>query len=294
MGKTAASLHLARAFDGVVINLDSRQVYADFPVITAQPTPEEQAACPHFLYGFLPAGEKISAGRFAELAGGLALEQWRQGRLPLVVGGTGLYLRALVQGLAEIPPVPEDIQRQILADLARHGPEVLHARLATVDPASAARLAPRDRQRIARALEVHVTTGRSLTWWHEEQARTAPTRPFRALVLHLDQPNERLYPRLRLRIELMVDAGARDEIARAWNRLPDETAPGYSGIGCAEVLAWHLGRMQKDEALALWERNTRAYVKRQRTWFRKEAGRVDLAPEELERMEALVREFLKG
>lgn len=293
VGKTAASLHLARTFNGVVINLDSRQVYAEFPIITAQPSPQEQAVCPHYLYGMLPAEEKLSAGRFAELAGSVAISHWRQGRLPLVVGGTGLYLRALVQGLADIPSVPASIQREVLAELDRLGPEALHARLAGVDPATAARLAPRDRQRIARALEVHAATGRPLTWWHAQQAQAAASRPFRALILHLDQPNDLLHPRLGQRIALMVEAGAREEIARAWARLPDETAPGYTGIGCAELLAWHLGRLSLAEAVHLWERNTRAYVKRQRTWFRKEADRVDLAPDELDRMTHLTGLFVE-
>ncbi|GAB7080478.1 tRNA (adenosine(37)-N6)-dimethylallyltransferase MiaA [Megalodesulfovibrio paquesii] len=293
VGKTAASLHLARTFNGVVINLDSRQVYAEFPVITAQPSPEEQAVCPHFLYGFLPAEERISAGRFAEMAGEIAREQWAEGRLPLVVGGTGLYLRALLQGLANIPPIPLDIQQQIQDALQDQGPEVLHARLALVDPVTAARLAPRDRQRIARALEVYAATGKTLTWWHEQQAREAATSPFRSLVLHLDQPNDLLHPRLRQRIELMLEAGAEDEIARAWARLAEETAPGFTGIGCAELLALHLGRLSRWAALDLWERNTRAYVKRQRTWFRKDAGRVDLAPDELERMTDLTDSFLQ-
>lgn len=292
VGKTAAALHLARAFDGVVINLDSRQVYADFPLVTAQPLPEERAVCQHFLYGFLGTRETISAGKFAEMAARIAKSRWATGKLPLIVGGTGLYLRALLHGLAAIPPIPDGIRQHFKQALASRGPEPLHAQLQTVDPATAARLAPRDSQRIARALEVHATTGKALSWWHANVPPTPP-HPVRPLLFLLDQPNEVLHPRLRLRIDRMLEMGALKEIDRAWARCPDERAPGFSGIGCPELLANHLGRLQLEDAITLWDQHTRTYVKRQRTWFKKEQEAIPVGPEDLAKMEAETRDFLQ-
>ena len=166
-GKTAAALTLAEALDGEVINADSRQVYSDFPLITAQPSPEEQACCPHHLYGFLPTEQKISAGRWADQAVAEAKAVLARGHVPLLVGGTGLYFQGLLHGIAEIPAIDPAITAALTARLAEEGPAALHAELAAKDPAYAARIHPNDRQRIVRALEVLAGTGHTFSWWHE-------------------------------------------------------------------------------------------------------------------------------
>ncbi len=266
-GKSAAALHLAKVFNGAIINCDSRQVYAHVPIVTAQPTAEERARCPHLLYGYLPLEVPVQAGSFAqELAE--AVDQVRaMGRLPIVVGGTGLYLRAFIKGIAPVPPIPSAVRADVLARCAAYGPVVLHQRLAEVDPVSAARIHPHDAQRICRALEVVEATGEPLSRWHE---RTRPAGQVQPLLLGLATTLNRLTPHLERRIEAMLQAGAFEEVARAWTLCPRRDAPGFSGIGCAELLAVLHGEMDLKTAQALWLANTRAYAKRQLTWFRKE------------------------
>lgn len=264
-GKTRAALSLGR--DVEVVNFDSRQVYEDFPIITAQPTPEERALAPHHLYGFLPTAESMNAARMAELVAGVAADVAARGNLPVLVGGTGLYLRVLLRGIAPIPEIPEDVRARVLERLEREGPQRLHAELAEIDPDYAAVIHPNDRQRNARAREVWLTTGRTMSWWH---ARACPVRALRALCLGVTADLDELTPRLAARIGEMIREGALDEARRAYRRCPDPAAPGWSGIGCAELLAWLEGDCSLDEAEDRWVRNTRAYAKRQMTWLRRE------------------------
>ncbi len=291
-GKTRAALELARELRGGVINGDSRQVYEDFPIVTAQPTAEERSVCPHLLYGFLSTSEKMPAGRFRQLAGEAIGQLAGQGLAPLVVGGAGLYLRSLVEGLAPIPAVPAEVQARIIRQVEEEGPEAMHRKLSAVDPEYAGRIQRTDRQRIARALEVFEATGRTLSWWHQRPPGKSPRPAFKA---YLDLPIGELEPLLSRRIEMMLEQGALEEIARAWERCPDPEAPGWSGIGCAELLEYHRGRMSLAEAKLLWLRKTRAYAKRQATWFRKESNleRFRAGDEgEIQRLALRAREFL--
>ena len=167
-GKSALALALAKATGGVIINADSMQVYRDLRIITARPTPDEEARVPHRLYGHVDAAVNFSAGRWVADAAAALAEARAESRLPIFVGGTGLYFKALTRGLSAVPPVPADIRDSVRARLEREGVEALHAELAQRDPVSAERLKPRDRTRIARALEVVEATGRSLPDWHRE------------------------------------------------------------------------------------------------------------------------------
>jgi tRNA dimethylallyltransferase len=288
-GKSDAALHLAETFDGVVVNADSRQVYRDFPLITAQPGQAASARRPHALYGFLDAHERMSAGRWAALAGETVRAALAAGRPPILTGGTGLYLRALLDGLADIPPVPEAIHEAILRACKEDGPAILHEQLRRVDPVSAARLHPHDRQRIVRALEVHEATGRPLSWWQAE--RTPPGPPWRVLRLGLDLPLPELAPLLARRIDRMLEAGAVAEAEAALSRCPDGAAPGWSGIGCAELFAYLRGELDMDALRRLWLANTRAYAKRQMTWFRADARLTRFKPGEHAALEKAVAEF---
>ncbi len=289
-GKTAASLGLANAFAGQVVNCDSRQVYADFPIITAQPSPEEQASCPHHLFGFLDCQEKITAGRFADMAGNAADDVLAAGGTPILVGGAGLYVRALLAGLAPIPPVPEDVSTKLDIDLAGKGLPELRKELEQADPEWAARVHPNDTQRTLRGLEVFRGTGRPLSWWHRQPG--LPPR-FAGLKLGVHVTMDELEPRLAARIDQMLAQGALEEARRAWARCPDPQAPGWSGIGCAELLAHLRGQLSLDEAKDRWLRNTRAYAKRQFTWFRKEKDVQWVAPQQVEAMIAAARSFLE-
>ena len=277
-GKTAAALALARELDGEVINADSRQVYADFPLITAQPSPEERACCPHHLYGFLPARQKISAGQWAEQAAAKARELLARGKTPLLVGGTGLYFQALLRGIADIPPLDPAIGARLEARLDAEGAPALHAELRKADPVYAARIHPNDRQRIARALEVREGTGRPFSWWHEN-AMAAPLCRGPLLVLNADLAW--LEPRLARRLDLMLAAGALEEAEKARALCDDPAAPGWSGIGAVEALAHLQGRISLEECRRLWLRNTRAYAKRQLTWFRARPEAIFLPPDDV-------------
>ena len=283
-GKTEAALALAEALDGEVVNADSRQVYADFPLITAQPSPEERACCPHHLYGFLETSRKISAGRWTELAVAAARDIHARGKLPLLVGGTGLYFQSLLHGIAEIPPVAADIIARLTARLEEEGSPALHAELTRRDPEYAARIHPNDRQRIVSALEVLEGTGKTFSWWHAH-AMPAPlcAGPLACFMPELDA----LAPRLARRIDLMLHAGALEEARAALRRCDDPAAPGWSGIGCAELLAHLRGELSLEACKALWFKNTRAYAKRQLTWFRARPDAVACAPGDISALLAL-------
>lgn len=264
-GKTALALQLAHSLHAEIINADSRQVYRDFPIITAQPLPEERAACPHHLYGFLDSREKISAGQWLVRAVEKIQELRGRGVRALLVGGTGLYFRALLEGMAEIPPVDPALTQALTRECARLGPAALYRRLQTCDPAYAAKIHPNDRQRIVRALEVCQSTGKAFSWWHQHSHTPAPcTGPLLGLHMTLED----LTPRLCRRIDAMLEAGALEEARTALRHCPDPHAPAWSGIGCAELFRYLRGELSLEAAKQLWAHNTRAYAKRQLTWFR--------------------------
>jgi len=269
-GKSSFALQVAENIEAEIVNCDSRQVYADFPCITAQPSEEDQARCPHHLYGFLPTDQAMDAGRFVTLAQKVIHDVQARGKLPILVGGTGLYLRALIYGLAPIPDIPRAIHTRIQTQCREQGPEELHRRLQAADPETADRLHPRDKQRITRALEVQAATQRPLSWWIRMYPCDKPR--YDALTIGLWADLESLAPGLKERIERMWAKGAFQEAARAWQKCPQENAPGWSGIGCWELLQVLLGRWSGPEAKQEWLKNTRAYAKRQLTWFKKESG----------------------
>jgi tRNA dimethylallyltransferase len=288
-GKTAAALALAQALRGGVVNFDSRQVYAGLGVVTAQPTAEERAVCPHALYGYLPINTPVRAGAFA----GEIMDQARayrdQGLAPILVGGTGLYLKSLVDGLAPIPDIAPQIREDVVRECRDQGSQVLHGRLQLIDPDYAAKIHPNDPQRICRALEVFTATGQTLTWWH---GRTCRPAGLRVLKIGLSVDLASLTPRLARRIDLMLEAGAQDEVRLAYAGCPDRFAPGFSGIGCPELLAVMLDGVSLDQARRDWLRSTRAYAKRQLTWFNKDNEIFWHHPEDVDGIVTRARRFL--
>ena len=291
-GKTAAAIAISRRMPASVINFDSRQVYRDFPIITAQPDEAERCACPHHLYGFLGITEKMTAARFVELAVDKIREVRGEGRLPILVGGTGLYLRSLLSGIAPIPEIPEDIRARVLERVDKEGPQALHAELTAVDPDYAAKIHPNDTQRNARAAEVFLATGRTMTWWHTESEHVPA--PFDALKVGMRIALNDLEPHLARRIDAMLEQGAMDEAAAAFERCSDPDAPGWSGIGCAELLGFLRNEATLVAARERWVRNTRAYAKRQITWFNKEEGIHWFTPGDNEAVADLVQTWLVG
>jgi tRNA dimethylallyltransferase len=266
-GKSALALELAQKTGGVVINADSMQVYRDLRVITARPTPEEEAKVPYRLYGHVDAAVNFSAGHWVTDAAAVLAEVRAQNRLPIFVGGSGLYFKALTRGLSAVPPIPPEIRESVRARLERDGVEALHAELAQRDPATAERLKPRDRTRIARALEVVEATGRSLTGWHREGLPPLlPEGQFSALFLAPDR--DQLYARIGARYDAMLKAGALEEVAALAARHLDPLLPAMKAHG-VPVLIRHLkGEIRREEAAAIGRADTRHYAKRQFTWFR--------------------------
>jgi tRNA dimethylallyltransferase len=266
-GKSALALELAQKTGGVVINTDSMQVYRDLRIITARPTADAEAQVPHRLYGHVDAAVNFSAGHWVADAAGALAEARGQNRLPIFVGGSGLYFKALTRGLSAVPPTPPAVREAVRARLERDGVEALHAELAQSDPAAAERLKPRDRTRIARALEVVEATGRSLTDWHREGLPPLlPPGEFRALFLEPDR--DELYARIDARFGAMLESRALEEVAALATRKLDPLLPAMKAHGVPALLAHLRGEITLGEAATIGRADTRHYAKRQFTWFR--------------------------
>jgi tRNA dimethylallyltransferase len=278
-GKSALALTLAERFGGTVINTDSMQVYRDLRIITARPTPEEEARVPHRLYGHVDAGVNFSAGAWVADAAKVLEEARAENRLPIFIGGSGLYFKALTRGLSAVPPIPTEIREAVRARLDRCGVEALHAELARRDPASADRLKPRDRARIARALEVVEATGRSLADWHRDGLPPLlPQGAFSALFLAPDR--DALYARIDARFEAMLAAGALAEVAKLAARGLDPLLPAMKAHGVPALIRHLTGEITLEEAALIGRADTRHYAKRQFTWFRHQLPEFEwLTPE---------------
>jgi tRNA dimethylallyltransferase len=267
-GKSRLALELARERGGIIVNADSMQVYRELRILTARPTSEDEAAAPHRLYGHVAASERYSVGRWLEDIGSVLAEPAQAGALSIVVGGTGLYFKALTEGLAAIPPIPPEIRERLVGDAEGEGAEALHARLAARDPEDAAQIRPSDRSRILRALEVFAATGRPLAAWKRMEAAPPLVDPSRATRILLEPERASLHAAIGARVERMVAEGAIAE-ARALGELglaPD--LPAMKAIGVRQFLDHLAGLLSLDEAIARIATETRRYAKRQMTWFR--------------------------
>jgi tRNA dimethylallyltransferase len=266
-GKSALALDLAEALDGVVINADSMQVYAELSILTARPGPADLARVPHRLYGVLPAATRCSAAAWCDMALAEIGLARKAGKRPIVVGGTGLYLRALTEGLSPVPPVPEEIRRATVELHETLGGDAFHAELMRWDPKMAQRLAPGDSQRMIRAWEVMVATNRSLADWQLEAGSGPPPGMVFDLVV-LAPPREALYAACDGRFRAMAAAGALEE-ARALLALGlDPELPAMKAVGVPELAAHLHGEIEFETAIARAQRATRNLAKRQTTWFR--------------------------
>ena len=263
-GKSAVALKLAERFGGTIVNADAMQVYADLRVLTARPSVAEAQRAPHLLFGEVDAAENFSVGRWLARAGEILADS----RGPLIfVGGTGLYFRALTEGLSDIPRVPEAVRAAVRAEAEGQTTPDLHATLASRDSATAERLRPSDRQRVLRALEVVAATGRPLAEFHG--AREAPALPADAWAgLFLAPEREALNARIETRFDEMLREGALDEVAALAARKLDPALPAMRAHGVPHLIAHLEGRLSLDEARALAVGDTRRYAKRQFTWAR--------------------------
>ncbi len=266
-GKSALALALAEALGGTIINADAMQVYRDLRIVTARPTPEEEARIPHLLYGHVDAAENYSVGRWCVDASGALAAVERGGRLPILAGGTGLYFKALTRGLAAIPPIPAQIRSAVRERLKREGIAALYAELIERDGETARRLMPRDRARISRALEVVLATGRSLTDWHGQGMKLA-LDPQIAVKVFLDVDRPELYRRIDSRFDAMVASGALDEVRALAGRHLDPALPAMKAHGVPWLIRHIRGEIDLAAAVDAAKRDTRRYTKRQATWFR--------------------------
>lgn len=268
-GKTATAVSLAHHFGGELVGADSIQIYRGFDIGSAKPTPEELEGVPHHMLDAVDPDQDIDAVAYAKLAD-LAVRAVRhRGLLPIVVGGTGLWIRALLRGLVDVPPVDRAIRQRLEATAAREGAPRLHAKLAEVDPISADAIHPNDTIRIVRALEVYEQTGRPLGALRAEHALGQPR--YQAVFIVLDMDREPHAAALDDRTERMLASGWIEEVRELRARWGDEIRP-FRSVGYREVLAHVRDEMTLDEAHRRIRKSTRIYARRQRTWFKGEPG----------------------
>ncbi|MDH7971017.1 tRNA (adenosine(37)-N6)-dimethylallyltransferase MiaA [Sphingomonas sp. AR_OL41] len=263
-GKSAVAIELAERQGGVVINADSAQVYADLRILSARPSPDDEARVPHRLFGYIDGAESCSAARWAADARAEIAAAHAAGRLPVLVGGTGLYLRTLIDGIAPVPEIDPAIRDAVRAMPVAEAHRALHE----VDPTAAARLAPADTTRVARALEVVRSTGRTLAAWQEDRGGGIGG-DVRLVATVLLPERDWLLARCDARLQAMFAGGAIEEVAQLLERddIP-HTAPIRRAIGVPEIAALLAGRIDRGAALAAAQIATRQYAKRQYTWFR--------------------------
>ena len=270
-GKSALALDIAEAFGGVIVNADAMQVYRELEILTARPDAAALGRAPHRLYGVLPGAEVCSAGRWRDMALAEIAAARAACRLPLVVGGTGLYLRALTRGLAPLPPVPAALRRAVRQRHRELGGAAFHAALAARDPATAARLEPGDSQRLIRAWEVLEATGRPLAEW--QAADSGADTPYRFLCIALMPPRDALYAACDRRFLGMVEAGALDEVRALLALGLDPQLPVMKALGVPELAAHLDAALPLERAVARTQQATRRYAKRQMTWLRTQLPR---------------------
>lgn len=286
-GKSALALDVAQKIGAVIINADAMQVYRDLNVLTARPSAEDEALAPHRLYGFLPSHEASSAGkwlRWAKMEIDWALSA---GKPALVVGGTGLYLKTLLEGIADIPDVSDAVRTQAESDWEAMGAQAFHDRLCWADPVLGPTLKPGDKQRNIRAYAVWLETAKPLSWW-QEQGKDAPYPDKEIKVFQMDVERRALYARADARFEAMMEHGAVEEVEALLALKLPASLPVMRAVGVPEISAWINGEISKEEAVAKAQQATRNYIKRQQTWLRHQLPQaVSVAkPEEM-----LVRSF---
>jgi tRNA dimethylallyltransferase len=292
VGKTALALRLAEAFDGEIVSADSRLFYRGMDIGTAKPTPEERTRVPHHLVDIADPDETVGLAEFQQQATAAIADIHAQGKLPLLVGGTGQYVRAVVQGW-RVPRVPPDtsLRAELETQAEREGAESLHARLAQLDPVAAERIAPRNVRRVIRALEVCLATGRPIS---EQQGHKPP--PYRVLQIGLTLARDALYARADARIEAMIAAGLPDEVRRLAEAGYGWELPAMSGLGYVQFKPYFEGQATLEEVAAEIKRATRRFIRHQYNWFRPSDPAIrwfDAAQTDLAEIEAVITAWLE-
>lgn len=291
IGKTATAISLAEAFDGEIVGADSMQIYREMEIGTAKPTPEEQARVPHHMVDIIPPDAAFDAARYEKMARKIVSGLHGRGKLPIVAGGTGFYIKALTRGLFDTIPHDPAVRQRLQEEAETLGGDALHRRLAGCDPETARRLHPNDSYRVVRALEVFEVTGRPLSAHH--QNHQFGDRPFRQLSIGLTIPRETLYNRIDTRVELMLQAGLLNEVRELLEKGYAPELKSMQSIGYRHMADFLRGRIDWEEAVRTMKRDTRRYAKRQMVWFKKDPEVHWLAPDQLAEMKELVAAFLK-
>lgn len=269
-GKSRLGIDLARQFNGAVINTDSMQIYRDLRIITARPTEEEEAEAPHHLFGYQDAAMPGSVARWLVDAKSALQACEANGVLPIFVGGTGLYFKALVEGLSDIPAVPAAVRAEVRAWAEHRSPDDIHARLTELDPETAATLRPSDPQRNLRALEIILATGRSLISFQKDRRGALLDRED-CLSVFLAPDRDVLRQRINHRFDLMIKNGALEEVRALNARELDPALPAMRAHGVPALIRYLAGELSLNEAVEIGQADTRSYAKRQHTWFRHQA-----------------------
>jgi tRNA dimethylallyltransferase len=291
-GKTAAAIDIAEQVDGEIINADSVQVYRFMDIGAAKPTAAEQARVRHHLIDILDPEEIFDAAAFARLGRAAAADIAARGKVPIVAGGTGLYIKALMGGLARRAASDPAVRRKLQHDLAQSGPAALHARLTRIDPITAGRVHPHDAVRVVRAMEVFEVTGHPLSAHHRDHR--FGDAPFEAFIIGLDLPRETLYRRIDQRVEAMVAGGLEEEVRRLLARGYGEDLKPMQSLGYRHMAAFIAGRIDRQEAVRTLQRDTRRFAKRQLTWFRANPQIRWIAPADVGALLPEIRGFLQG
>lgn len=265
-GKSRLALDMAKDKDGIVINADSQQLYADMDVLSARPPAEDEAMAPHRLYGVADAAEAWSVGKWSRAALDEITRAHAMGKAAILVGGTGLYFNALTKGLADIPPVPAEVRDVVEQEYVTVGEESFRQTLRTIDAVSEAKIFPSDRQRLIRALSVHRATGQSLSdYINKTQPLLAPDS-WTGIVVAPER--DALYANCDRRVDIMMQTGAVEEVKALMARGLDIALPAMKAVGLREIAAWLNGSLTREQAVADMKQATRNYAKRQLTWFR--------------------------
>ena len=289
-GKTSISVALAQAFDGEIVNADSMQVYRGMDIGTAKPTPEEQNGIPHHLLDVVDPDEEFNAAIYRSRALPVISDVVSRGKTCFVTGGTGLYIKSLAKGLFHCPPTNMELRTALRRECESKGAQALHERLKHLDPESAGKIHPNDKARIIRNLEIADLTGRRPSDLIKEHGFS--DTPLNTLTICLDVERQELYKRIDKRSVAMVDEGLAKETEHLLNKGYASDLKPMQSIGYRHMVNYLQGKWSLEEALHIIQRDTRRYAKRQLTWFKGDSDNVWIAPEEMERIQAKIREFL--
>ncbi len=291
VGKSRVAIEIATSLGGEIVNADSMQVYRHMDIGTAKPEKEDLKRVPHHMIDIVDPDEDFNAGTYTEMARWVIDRIHERGRVPVVVGGTGLYIRTLTRGIFHGPGKNEAIRRHLEEMMERDGLPTLYDLLREVDPEGASRIHPRDRLRIVRALEVYHLTGVPISRW--QRTHGFREEPYETLKIGLYMERELLYKRIEERVDEMMEKGLLEEVRTLLKMGYGPELKPMQGLGYREMCSFLRGEMELDEAVRLIKRNTRRYAKRQFTWFRKEEGMEWFRPDDLHSLLERIRVFLR-